>query len=158
MVGNKDLINGKEKDILQNPSLRENPFAVPDGYFAAVEDSVHKKIYSNGENTNPLIAFLKTSVALASVFGIIFGLGYGAMYLTDTLDTQSTASGYTIADSDFSFDDFIITAIGSYPIMESSEEIDNSPNISDTLIIDTEQIEQYLIDSNVSITALASLE
>lgn len=158
MVGDKEIINGTERDILQNPSLKENPFVVPDGYFASIEDSVHRKIYAGKENINPLLAFLKTSVTLASVFGIVFGFGYGAMYLTNTLNTQGPATSMSIADTDSSLDELLIKAIGNYPIMATPEEIDNYPNISDTLIINKEQIEQYLIDFNVSITALASLE
>ena len=82
MIGNKEILDGKEKDILQRESLKENPFVVPQGYFSSVEDAVHQKIHTE-EKVNPLVSFFKTGIALASVFGIVFGLGYGAMYLTD---------------------------------------------------------------------------
>ena len=132
MIGNKEILDGKEKDILQRDYLKENPFSVPQGYFAAVEDAVHQKIHKE-EKVNPLASFFKTTVALASVFGIVFGLGYGAMYLTDTLDTTSTEIPAYASNEAESEDEFIISAT-------------------------EEEIEQYLIDSNLSISALAALE
>ena len=159
MIGNKEILDGKEKDILQRESLKENPFVVPQGYFSSVEDAVHQKIHIE-EKVNPLVSFFKTGIALASVFGIVFGLGYGAMFLTDTLDANKTASEIPAyaSNADANIDEFIISAIGNYPIMETEEEIENSPNMSDTLSINKEIIEQYLIDSDLSISALAALE
>ena len=132
MIGNKEILDGKEKDILQRDYLKENPFSVPQGYFTAVEDAVHQKIHKE-EKVNPLVSFFKTTVALASVFGIIFGLGYGAMYLTDTLDTTSTEIPAYASNEAENEDEFIISAT-------------------------EEEIEQYLIDSDLSISALAALE
>lgn len=132
MIGNKEILDGKEKDILQRDYLKENPFSVPQGYFTAVEDAVHQKIHKE-EKVNPLVSFFKTTVALASVFGIVFGLRYGAMYLTDTLDTTSTEIPAYASNEAESEDEFIISAT-------------------------EEEIEQYLIDSDLSISALAALE
>ena len=159
MIGNKEILDGKEKDILQRESLKENPFVVPQGYFSSVEDAVHQKIHTE-EKVNPLISFFKTGIALASVFGIVFGLGYGAMYLTDTLDASKSASEIPAyaSNEEAGIDELIISAIGNYPIMDTEEEIENSPNMSDTLTINKEVIEQYLIDSDLSISALAALE
>lgn len=157
MQENRKMTDIVEKDILQTPHLKENPYAVPNGYFASVEDAVHEKISAASGNTNPVLAFFKTSIALASVFGIVFGLGYGAMYLTDTLESQENLPE-PMAENDLDFDEMLIKTIGNYPIMETAEEIDNYPNMSDTLVIDKDQIEQYLIDSDISIAALAALE
>ena len=157
MIGNREILDGKERDILQSANLKENPFVVPQGYFASVEDAVHQKIHKE-EKVNPLVSFFKTGIALASVFGIVFGLGYGAMYLTDTLDTTKSSIPAYASTDEANIDEFIISAIGNYPIMETEEEIENSPNMSDTLNINKEMIEQYLIDSDLSISALAALE
>lgn len=134
MIGNKEILDGKERDILQNANLKENPFSVPQGYFSSVEEAVHQKIHKE-EKVNPLVSFFKTSIALASVFGIIFGLGYGAMYLTDTLDTNTSAT--------------------QAPVYASNEE-ENTDEF--TISASEEEIEQYLIDSDLSISALAALE
>lgn len=157
MIGNKEILDGKERDILQSANLKENPFVVPQGYFASVEDAVHQKIHKE-EKVNPLVSFFKTGIALASVFGIVFGLGYGAMYLTDTLDTTESPIPAVASNEEANIDELIISAIGNYPIMETEEEIENSPDMSDTLSINKEMIEQYLIDSYLSISALAALE
>lgn len=157
MIGNKEILDGKERDILQSANLKENPFVVPQGYFASVEDAVHQKIHKE-EKVNPLVSFFKTGIALASVFGIVFGLGYGAMYLTDTLDTTESPIPAVASNEEANIDELIISAIGNYPIMETEEEIENSPDMSDTLSINKEMIEQYLIDSDLSISALAALE
>lgn len=157
MIGNKEILDGKERDILQSSNLKENPFVVPQGYFASVEDAVHQKIHKE-EKVNPLVSFFKTGIALASVFGIVFGLGYGAMYLTDTLDTTESPIPAVASNEEANIDELIISAIGNYPIMETEEEIENSPDMSDTLSINKEMIEQYLIDSDLSISALAALE
>ena len=157
MIGNKEILDGKERDILQSANLKENPFVVPQGYFASVEDAVHQKIHKE-EKVNPLVSFFKTGIALASVFGIVFGLGYGAMYLTDTLDTTGSPIPAVASNVEANIDELIISAIGNYPIMETEEEIENSPDMSDTLNINKEMIEQYLIDSDLSISALAALE
>ena len=134
MIGNKEILDGKERDILQNANLKENPFSVPQGYFSSVEEAVHQKIHKE-EKVNPLVSFFKTSIALASVFGIIFGLGYGAMYLTNTLDTNTSAT--------------------QAPVYASNEE-ENTDEF--TISASEEEIEQYLIDSDLSISALAALE
>jgi methyltransferase-like protein len=134
MIGNKEILDGKERDILQNANLKENPFSVPQGYFSSVEEAVHQKIHKE-EKVNPLVSFFKTSIALASVFGIVFGLGYGAMYLTDTLDTNTSAN--------------------QAPVYASNEE-ENTDEF--TISASEEEIEQYLIDSDLSISALAALE
>ena len=157
MIGNKEILDGKERDILQSSNLKENPFVVPQGYFASVEDAVNQKIHKE-EKVNPLVSFFKTGIALASVFGIVFGLGYGAMYLTDTLDTTESPIPAVASNEEANIDELIISAIGNYPIMETEEEIENSPDMSDTLSINKEMIEQYLIDSDLSISALAALE
>lgn len=158
MLQSREITNNTEKDILQTPHLKENPYTLPNGYFASVEDAVHEKIHKTSRQTGTVWDFLKTSIALASVFGIIFGLGYGAMYLTDTLDISESQTNQIVAETDLSFDEMLIETIGNHPIIETPEEIDNYPNISDTPVIDKEQIEQYLIDSNVPLSALASLE
>ena len=67
----------KEQDILQRESLKENPYTLPQGYFAMVEDSVQKRIHSENHtgSENRLIAMLKPSLMLAVTYAMIFGLG-----------------------------------------------------------------------------------
>lgn len=158
-MSEKRNMNGLEKDdILQKEYLRENPYTLPDNYFASVEDAVHKRIHKEETGSNPVLAFFKTSIALACLFGIVFGFGYGAMYLTGTIDQEEETVTYASLEGDSSIDELITKIMGNSPIIETAEEIEAYPNMPDTLSIDKEQIEQYLIDSNISISTLASLE
>ncbi len=158
-MSEKRNMNGLEKDdILHKEYLRENPYTLPDNYFASVEDAVHRRIHKEERGFNPLLAFFKTSIALASLFGIIFGFGYGAMYLTGTLGQEEETATYASVEGDSSIEELMTKIMGNSPIIETAEEIEAYPNMPDTLSIDKEQIEQYLIDSNISISTLASLE
>ena len=62
-MSEKRNMNGLEKDdILQKEYLRENPYTLPDNYFASVEDAVHKRIHKEESGFNPLLAFLGQSL------------------------------------------------------------------------------------------------
>ena len=134
MNTNENTQNGKERDILEQNYLRENPYTLPQNYFAKVEDSVREKI--KGEAKAPkgirLADAVKTCTAFAAVFAIVFGLGYGAMYFTGTAKKQQPNELYSQTE----------------------------PSVPANTLEDADinYIEQYLIESNVSIATLASLE
>ena len=157
MFGDKDIINQKERDILQDIKLKQNPYVVPEGYFASVEDAVHEKIH-NQQPENALVSALKSGLALACMFAIVFGFGYGAMYLTNTNTHQTGSENYMAEESLSNTEEFIIGTIGDGFLMATDEEISKYPNLTDTVAINKELIEQYLIESDISIAALASLE
>ena len=157
MFVDKDIINQKERDILQDSKLKQNPYTVPEGYFASVEDAVHDKIH-NQQPENALVSALKSGLALACTFAIIFGFGYGAMYLTNTNTQQKGSESYLVEESFTNTEEFIIGTIGDSFLMATDEEISEYPNMTDTVVINKELIEQYLIESDISIAALASLE
>ena len=157
MFVDKDIVNQKEKDILQESKLKQNPYTVPEGYFASVEDAVHHKIH-NQQPENALVSAFKSGLALACTFAIIFGFGYGAMYLTNTSTQQNGSDSYIVEESYSNTEEFIIGTIGNSVLMATDEEINEYPNMTDTVVINKEVIEQYLIDSDISIAALASLE
>lgn len=73
-------------DILDNIKKRnKRPFTVPEGYFSTIEDSVKDKISeTSGRGVNPFLSALRSSMALVVSFLMIFGVGYGVMYLTNT--------------------------------------------------------------------------
>ncbi len=133
MNTNKDIQNGKERDILRQEYLKENPYTLPQNYFATVEDAVREKIHGKPAKESAILNGIKTCTAFAAVFAIVFGLGYGAMYLTGTDEYNNTPE----------------------QILSQSEP---AAQIDPLESSDTDYIEQYLIDSNVSIATLASLE
>ncbi len=70
---------------LEDPKLKRNPFSVPEGYFAQMEDSVQKAISNEKENAEALpkgMAVLKPALLLAAMFLMIGGLGLGVMEYT----------------------------------------------------------------------------
>lgn len=159
----------KEQDILQRESLKENPYTLPQGYFAMVEDSVQKRIHSENHtgSENRLIAMLKPSLMLAVTFAMIFGLGYGAMYLTGTasqdeennLIVMDNGSGQT-EETFQTEEDTIFGTVRSIALLESLTEDYSEENPVEVVNhqVNKDNIEQYLIESNISLITLASLE
>ena len=85
------------KNILEQDSLRQAPFTVPEGYFATVEDRVRERIAKPARSSR-LWTVLKPGIAVAAMFLIIFGLGYATLSLTGTLG--SGRSNQMLADAD----------------------------------------------------------
>lgn len=77
-----------EKDILQQESLREMPFSVPQGYFASLEDNLRDKVLAPKPKLN-IVNVLKPAFALACSFLVIIGLGYGVIKLTNSVPQES---------------------------------------------------------------------
>jgi hypothetical protein len=131
----------KHKNILENSTLKANPFIVPNGYFAEVERSVMETItptgQQQGKNRFGIIEILKPAIGLAACFALIFGIGYGALYLTGNTESKNSTSTVQIAEE----------------IIPESTETE-----SDTIYINEDAAEEYLINSGVSSSTLASLE
>lgn len=163
--------NRETDSILEKSNLKENPFGVPSGYFSSMQDEVMAKISAipvmppqqyETEEAAPagFMTYFKPAFAMAAMFGIIFGLGYGAMKITGTYtDDEAITQELLISDgqsAELSEDD----VISIFNI--SIEDIFASQNYEAIDIKETdisyEDIEQYLIDSRVPATSLALLE
>lgn len=154
----------KHTDILKDSTLKKNPFSVPEGYFMQVESSVMSKISASEpqqekQTTNNIFNILRPAFAMAACFALIFGLGYGVMHITDTADYKNPESSITAENSVEVGDDIdvIMTFIGNmgtesiaHADTVNVKEMENNLNES--------QVEQYLINSGISTTTLASLE
>lgn len=77
-----------KNNILEREGLKNNPFSVPEGYFDTVEDMVRERIRTP-EKRGPM-SILKPALLLACMFGIIFGIGYGALSLTGTINQEES--------------------------------------------------------------------
>ena len=157
----KDKIH--KDDILGNEYLKENPFTLPKGYFAQLEDSVSKRIHTNTDNQERgIIPFLKTAVLLACTFGAIVGMGYGAMYLTNQSKESSLpkiVENSVYHNTPDSLESDIIEIMSSAAILDTmTEEDEQTLSNFDTVVVDKDNIEEYLIESNISLITLASLE
>ncbi len=163
--------NRETDSILENGKLKENPFGVPSGYFSSMQDEVMAKISAipvmppqqyETEEAAPagFMTYFKPAFAMAAMFGIIFGLGYGAMKITGTYTDDDAVQGTLFsanASDELSEDEVIsildITIEDLFASQEGSEAIEV---IEQTM--SNEDIEQYLIDSRVTTTAIALLE
>lgn len=150
-------------DILQTSRLKENPFGVPGGYFASVKESVMEQIpapeTSFGENQErekaTFMTYFKPALSLAAVFAIVFGMGWSVMKVTEiyapeglaqTEEIQLTEEEELISILDISLETLISAE-------NSTEEI-----AIDESLLNTEEIEQYLIDTRLPSYALALVE
>lgn len=154
------------EDILGRSSLKENPFGVPAGYFAAMQEEVMQKISPTAamepQEEAPaapatFITYLKPALSLAAVFAIVFGMGWSVMKVTEifapevplaqTEDTPLTDEEEIISILNISVEDIYMAGA-----TDAEEENPASTAISE------EMIEQYLIDSGYPLTAIATLE
>lgn len=160
------------EDILSKSNLKENPFGVPAGYFQKVQEEVVQKIEEEyiapdeiaepaPSTAHSFFTIIKPALSLAAVFAIIFGLGYGAMSLTNTLDYSATKdldfttiSGIELPQGTEFTEEEIISIIGSNIEAYLSEEGDT---VTVNSKLNKEDIEEYLIDCRVTSTTIAML-
>lgn len=159
------------KDILEKERLKENPFGTPQGYFESMRQEVMEKISATPvyvpekEEPATFMTYFKPAFALAAVFAIVFGMGYGAMYMTGTVQDEETQlqaqqtleENATFARTEISEDELIYLIGDTLENLYAQESSDASIDIVEPEI-NKEEIEQYLIDTRISTIALALLE
>lgn len=166
--------NKKEMDdILQRSSLKENPFGTPKGYFETMQQEVLQKIsampaapeYDEVQEQEPATfkTYFVPAFSLAAMFGIIFGLGYGAMKLTGTgegsgLPEQAVLSEnveeFEVPETELSEDDMMNILHISIEDLIAAQNAEFEIEVQ----IDDQEIEEYLIENRVSTSYLALLE
>ena len=98
----------EQQDILRNPACRENPFQTPEGYFDSLEARLMGRIAeesaaeTQSRTSRPVWRILKPALTLAAMFALVFGMGYGVLSLTHTLNRGAAveASGYATAEEE----------------------------------------------------------
>ena len=159
------------EDILEKERLKENPFGTPQGYFESMRQEVMEKISATPvyipekEEPATFMTYFKPAFALAAVFAIVFGMGYGAMYITGTAqeeDTQLQAQqaleeNSTFPGTEISEDELIYLIGDTLENLYTQEGSESTVDIVEPEI-NKEEIEQYLIDTRISTIALALLE
>ena len=166
--------NKKEMDdILQRSSLKENPFGTPKGYFETMQQEVLEKIsampaapeYDEVQEQEPATfkTYFVPAFSLAAMFGIIFGLGYGAMKLTGTgegsgLPEQAVLSEnveeFEVPETELSEDDMMNILHVSIEDLIAAQNAEYEIEVQ----IDNREIEEYLIENRVPTSQLALLE
>jgi hypothetical protein len=81
-------------DILQREEFRQNPFTVPEGYFASLEDSLRDKVFAAEKKPAAFVGILKPALMMACSFAVIFGLGYGILSMTGSFADKTQMSAY----------------------------------------------------------------
>lgn len=89
-----ELFDTPKKNILDDKSLKENPFSMPEGYLSSLEESVLSKIHTPSQESKFMRIWnaSKASVALAASFLILLGIGYGILSLTPLLDKTAVSA------------------------------------------------------------------
>lgn len=102
----------------------KSPFTMPEGYLASLENSIGERI-SEQEKTG-FSSVLKPALLLACTFGLIFGMGYGILSLTGTLE-KSAASQESIAIIDEGLlDSYFIDFLDEEAFLAEEDAIDEN--------------------------------
>ncbi|MCI1779046.1 MAG: hypothetical protein LKI53_03720 [Bacteroidales bacterium] len=149
--------NIKEKDILNNKELRKNPFTTPDGYFSDIENDIREKIHSGKEKSSEGKSLLRAAMTLALSFLLIFAIGAGIMKISEGISLGGrhiTAGNMNSPEDSINIENFIVN------IMDESMAESTIADLSekDYPELSSESIEDYLINSDFSTEAIASLE
>lgn len=166
-------MNSENRDILEREDMKSNPFGTPAGYFESLEDSIMARI-RNGEGISADEAVQKAGIAggaskgtkgiawkhifrstasLAASFALILALGYGVMEITRKASSAGNEQIVAVSPSEYD-----TTLAGNYDL--SSDEIlaDTDADVASEQDEEISPIEQYLLDSDLSIYSIAYAE
>ena len=108
-------------DILERARQAGQPFKTPEGYFTSFDDRLMARISA------------EAALALAATFALIFGMGYGVLSLTHTLDggkADENASGYASVEEELIRPVSIINYYQSEGQEEEEADIDEETILS----------------------------
>jgi len=71
------------------------PFRMPEGYLEKLESSVNEKI---GRKPSRAWSVLKPAIGLACAFAVVFGMGYGVLSLTGSLNRNENVNDNEIIE------------------------------------------------------------
>ena len=131
-----------KQNILESPKLKESPFRMPEGYLEALESSVGERI--SKEERSGLSAVLRPAIALVFTFALIFGMGYGVLSLTDTLNKHDSKEDILLVEQGWIKSNFV-----DHFDMDEDEE-------AETDSLDEEEIIDYL-SGQLSIVEISEL-
>ena len=136
-------------DILERARQAGQPFKTPEGYFEGLEDRMMARIAAESQadvpQKRPVWTVLRPALTLAAMFALIFGMGYGVLSLTHTLDR---GTGTTEVSDYASVEEEMITPVSliNYYQTDLAEETE----------LDEETIVNYLA-SELSFSELAEI-
>lgn len=166
-------MNSDNRDILEREDMKSNPFGTPAGYFESLEDSLWARI-NGGEGISVDEAVQKAGIAggaskgtkgiawkhifrstasLAASFALILALGYGVMEITKKAATAGSERVVALSPDEYDTTFTGTTASGQDEIL-SDEDADETSDTDEEI----SPIEQYLLDSDLSIYSIAYAE
>lgn len=129
----------QKQSILDNPSLKENPFRVPQGYFSSIEESVKEKIHAPQTRFEKWWTVAKPSLVLAASFALLVCIGYGVFSLTPILDKSGLGmddDGFTALMEEGYIDNTFVDYI--YDEIELKNKLDDG-----TLVINEDNYSHF---------------
>ncbi|HCT95156.1 MAG: hypothetical protein A2X19_02245 [Bacteroidetes bacterium GWE2_39_28] len=141
----------KQKNYIEDPHLKKNPFTVPPGYFNEMRSQVAEKISSAGRSPKTgFITVIRPQLALVSAFVIIFFIGYAALTIFTPRASESDLSTLT-AGNQYIEEGFLKTTFIDF------FDVDGENETADIHTIPSEEVISY-ISENIDIITLTSLE
>lgn len=124
-------------DIHDNPHLKCNPFKAPEGYLESLEENL-LSLAGIGQDraaqtdvtpsrAERVFGLFKPALLLACTFGVILGMGYGVLRLTNTINKnpdQDNSYFATMIESGLLRLDFIDSVEEDLDYFDDAEEID----------------------------------
>lgn len=124
----------EEKDFLSSLAGSGNPFKMPEGYLEGLEDRLLSRIAAEEPETaaakRPVWRILKPALTLAATFAIIFGMGYGVLALTHTLDR-----GVDAGEEYASAEEALIRPISFIDYYQSSNPVEDAGEIDEETLV-----------------------
>lgn len=132
-------MNEQRDDLLSSRTLHDgNPFRVSEGYFDSLEDRLMARIAAEEEmlpqkrTQRPVWRILKPALTLAAMFALIFGMGYGVLSLTHTLDR---GAGTTAVEDYASAEEQMIRPISLINYYETASPVEEPGEIDEEALI-----------------------
>lgn len=128
----------EQRDFLSSRELHDNPFRVSEGYFDSLEDRMMARIAAEDaalaaeRPRRPAWRILKPALTLAAMFALIFGMGYGVLSLTHTLDR---GTGTTSVEDYASAEEQMIRPLSIINYYQTAEPADETGEIDEETLV-----------------------
>lgn len=129
----------EQKELSSSRALHdENPFRVSEGYFDSLEDRLMARVAAEeaarGEARpqRPVWRILRPALTLAAMFALIFGMGYGVLSLTHTLDR---GTGTTTVENYASAEEEMIRPVSLFNYYETAGPVEEPGEIDEETLV-----------------------
>jgi hypothetical protein len=139
----------EKKKFILTEEHKQNAFTVPEGYFETMQDRLIERISVETQPQPGWWQALRPQLTFAAGFVALVIMGYGGLYLLNSLKETSSGAMYD--------DDLYAAAADMLKIDEDAVLRVLSEEKHSDSSVDTDAIINYLADANISIADIASL-